>query len=481
MKKISILLFAAMMAGSLSAQIESFSEEDTFVSEPVKPAFNKFDYLQPFKGGMSPKIRCGIAHAIKNGDTPSSYQILAVYNLIGEQLFSVKDAKITSKNNYYMIVNNKTNLALEKIQQGKYYTVKDILISKEDIDSLGTLFNELPFITDTLYYDLDARKLLDRTEPLPQDAKQCLVSKSAVLRLLQPAESYIEWPTKSQIINSRNFEPEQAIYVLSDETGKECYIPLYTQYNYDVLSLKCEITIATRTFIFKSSEKVYVQMGELAQLDAFALVEGYTILKKIFENQRLIDRDKNEYLCKKIALKDGQVVAAITDTLSTKVSYFQIVDFCDTKLSYWYDDKIKVLAVGKQRNNNGEDEKVDFWFFTKHDMDSVEAKIAYEKQKAEQEARKKDERKRQDLIKKYGAKIGQSIADGKACVGMNKEQCQEAMGTPNSIAKDTNNLGAVEVWTYSLGYQMFGGIVPVTVVTFINGKVTSVKEYTSWP
>ena len=49
------------------------------------------------------------------------------------------------------------------------------------------------------------------------------------------------------------------------------------------------------------------------------------------------------------------------------------------------------------------------------------------------------------------------------------------------LPKDTNNLGAVEVWTYSLGYQMFGGIVPVTVVPFINGKVTSVKEYTSWP
>ena len=308
-----------------------------------------------------------------------------------------------------------------------------------------------------------------------------LIPKSTALYQLQPKE----WPTRYEIVRSSDFETRQAIYILIDDAGRECYIPRYanwTYYSYEgvkkLLTLKCDTTITTGKFIFKETRKINFQPGEFAELDAFIRVDVFTTAKKIFENQRIINHSFNDwsrsddvYICKKIAFKDGQIMAAITDTASTSISY------------------MPVRSVSREAfRRNQKNDSLTFlgiegpsWFCKVHDLDSVEAKIAYEEKKAEQEARKKDARKKQELIKKYGAKIGESIANGKACVGMNKNQCKEAMGTPDGITKNTNNLGTVEVWTYSLGYQMFNGLIPVTVVTFVNDKVTSVKEHSSWP
>jgi hypothetical protein len=84
---------------------------------------------------------------------------------------------------------------------------------------------------------------------------------------------------------------------------------------------------------------------------------------------------------------------------------------------------------------------------------------------------------RMNLIKKYGEKFAQNIIDGKACVGMTKEMCQIAMGRPNNTTRNTSSLGVVEVWTYSTMYELFGGLAPIVVVTFLDNKVTSVDEY----
>lgn len=460
MKKISILLFAVMMAGSLGAQIESFSEEDTFVSEPVKPAFNKLDYLQPHDGSLSP---CG--------EWEYGY---GIYNIIGEQLFCMAQTNISSPLydrdlSNYVLVKDKDGLVLSKIQQGKYYIVKDILISKEEKDSIQNIFQTLNFTSDTLYFDKNGQ-LLDKNQPMPQKKRIYYLPKDVVFNVL--FNPYREWKNADMLTIGSNLLV--ALYILSDNNGNEYYVPLPdAHYGKDLYNLQNQ----------------NIRFGKLVDISSFISVKGYNIVKEKFENQRIT---KNSYnycankrdivLCKKIALKDGQVMAAITDTMSTTISYMPILNTQKRGLTWCqkHDSLMFMeLITNYSEHNAGKYETMDFC--TIHDLDSIETKIAYEKQKAEQEERKKDARKRQDLIKKYGTKIGQSIADGKACVGMNKEQCQEAMGTPNSIAKDTNNLGAVEVWTYSLGYQMFGGIVPVTVVTFINGKVTSVKEYTSWP
>lgn len=481
MNRISILLFAVVMAGSLSAQIESFSESDIFVSTPSQPAFDKLIYLQPFEGNMSPKIRCTIGTALKLGDTPESNQRLIVYNLIGEQLFGISpthhDPIYTNTGDcikpetYNFIVVKKNNvISLKKFPQGNYYIVKDILITKEEIDSLKNIIENCEYIGDTLVSS--DGKWIDNMPKLPKGSKMCIIPREVVLQKLFDKESYdyTEWPTSQDILKDKSYKEHivKALYVISDEEGNEYYIPSHKNKGMRIINKK----------------DVFIP-GYLVGISDFITVKGFTELKKIFENKRLVNRDRKEFLCKKIAVKDGYVVAAITDTLSTEISYYNILDFCDARLNWRTKDYVKVLATGNlidnYDNSYSSKNKVDYWYFTKHDLDSVEAKIAYEERMEEQDKLRKDERKKQDLIKRYGSKIGQSIADGKACVGMNKEQCKEALGTPDNITKNTSNLGSVEVWTYSLGYQIYNGLIPITVVTFLDNKVTSVDEYSSWP
>lgn len=463
MKKVSMLLFAVMMAGSLSAQIDSFSEEDV-ISKSNKPSFSKKECLQPYQGNLSPSGRY-------------------VYDIIGEQLFCKSQAKINSTQRKYVLVRENNHIVLSNLQQGEYYFVKNILITEEEKDSLRNVFNNLPFISDTLYYsEVNAwavAQLLDKSQPLPKKAKQYIIPKDDILKVLY--NQYRKWPTEENFEEEKNINV--AIYILTDKAGKEYYVPMEDSRYENAFELK----------IVKSAwpNPISFYPGMLAGVSDFVVVKGFETIKRMFENQRIrlhkydvCDNGTDVNICKKIAFKDGNIVAAITDTLSMNISYLTISGLHKRELSWcqkgdtltfleirvpvnqWYDGRIEYGTMDYCRIN---------------DLDSVEAKIAYEKRMAEQEKLRKDERKKQELIKKYGQKIGQSIAKGEACVGMTKEQCKEAIGTPDEITKNTSNLGVVEVWTYTLGYRMFEGLVPITVVTFLDDKVSSVNEYTSWP
>ena len=107
---------------------------------------------------------------------------------------------------------------------------------------------------------------------------------------------------------------------------------------------------------------------------------------------------------------------------------------------------------------------------------SIEIRKASEDEQrlAEQEK----EKKKQSLTHKYGLKYAQDIIDGKASVGMSKEMCKEALGSPDEITKSTNSSGSVEIWVYSLYHKYYPSLYPIIVVTFTNEKVTSVNEYT---
>lgn len=461
MKKISILLFAIMIVGSLCAQIESFSESDIIMSTPSKPTFDKFNYLQPFTGNLSPF-----------GSN--------VTNIIGEQLFCKTSGQINSTQNYYVVAKSKEGLFLSQIEQGKYFTVKDILISKEEIDSLKSLFKALSFKSDTLYYN-DVNNtvavILDKSQPLPKKVKQFMIPKEDVFTILY--HKYRNWPNMGEFVKGQ--EIQTAIYVLTDEKGCEYYIPLKDK----------RYENAYKFELHKSS--ILFFPGSLADISCFVTVSGFKNIKKNFEGQRIIrqsfEKGKNKddiKICKKIAFKDGQIMAAVSDTMSTTISYFPITGLKKRALSWFQQNDsllfIKIKAgTSKYMDANGNYVYATMEYCTIHDLDSVEAKIAYEKRMEEQEKLRKDERKKQELIKKYGVKIGESIVEGKACVGMNSEQCMEAMGIPDNISKKTSNLGVIEIWTYSREYRIYNGLVPITVVTFLDEKVTSVDEYSSWP
>ena len=60
----------------------------------------------------------------------------------------------------------------------------------------------------------------------------------------------------------------------------------------------------------------------------------------------------------------------------------------------------------------------------------------------------------QYCINKYGNEKGKLIANGKVTIGMTKEMCKDAWGTPIDLHKTTTKIGTDEHWYYSWKYSL---------------------------
>lgn len=69
-----------------------------------------------------------------------------------------------------------------------------------------------------------------------------------------------------------------------------------------------------------------------------------------------------------------------------------------------------------------------------------------------------------ECIRKYGAKFGSYVAEGKIEIGMNKNMVRDAWGLPDNINKSTGSYGTHEQWVYGDRYLYFQ-----------NGKLTSTQ------
>lgn len=467
MKKFSILLFAIMMVSSLSAQIDSFDDSDNFVVEQENLVFDKFNYLVPYQGTLIPY------DLDQGGNMPFNI----CKNIIGEQVY----LKETQTNNYILARNNE-GLILQKIQPNTYYTVKDILITYEELDSLYNIFKNLPYQYrgDTLCYNKNTTIVIFDVKS--KKVSKAIIPKENVLRSLAEDSPYETWLTRDKYIEQekealeyyRKYNVKEdvyaynAIYILADEKGNEYYVSLN---NSSYLGFRDVVT-----------KDVKYGGGKLIGISSFLAVKGYNNIKSKFENQYVREYFGREvFICKKIALKDGDVVAALTDTLSTTVSYIPVKDIYMTSVGGYgsTDSLISARMIVTSPYNSNYKEDVDY--YTIHDIDSIKNKKAYEEHLAEIEKAKKDEKRKQELIKKYGQKYGTSIFNKEACVGMTKAMCKEAIGSPDQVTKSQTSSGNVEVWSYTLAYQMWNGLAPIIVVTFTNDRVTAIDKYTSWP
>ncbi|MGP8214641.1 MAG: hypothetical protein ACLQQ4_03670 [Bacteroidia bacterium] len=96
------------------------------------------------------------------------------------------------------------------------------------------------------------------------------------------------------------------------------------------------------------------------------------------------------------------------------------------------------------------------------------------KQKEEERIEKENEKKLKDakdahkaeLITKYGQRNGELISEGKVAIGMTKEMCKEAWGTPWDIYKTTTVTGTDEQWFYSWKYNLY----------FRNGMLVKIED-----
>ena len=76
------------------------------------------------------------------------------------------------------------------------------------------------------------------------------------------------------------------------------------------------------------------------------------------------------------------------------------------------------------------------------------------------------DKRKLDLIKKYGQYNAKLILAGTVRVGMSKAMCKEAWGEPTKINTTTNKYGQSEQWVYGSDSYLY----------FENGKLTDIQN-----
>ena len=97
-------------------------------------------------------------------------------------------------------------------------------------------------------------------------------------------------------------------------------------------------------------------------------------------------------------------------------------------------------------------------------LQAQQAKIQDQKDAAAAVAAK--EKRKQDLIAKYGQTTGALIAAGQVKIGMTAAMCIDAWGKPRDINRTTNTYGTTEQWVYNLKSYLY----------FKDGILTSIQN-----
>ena len=424
MKKLSFLLFAVMIVSNLSAQIEEVNAKQ-FVSQKDKTQDSQLNYLMKaefpvFLGNQK-------------------------YNLIGQQLYC------TSNQHFAACLTNSGLLHIERLSK-ESYSVIDILFPGQ-IRNLCREFknNKLLAKRDTVHYFQENKEKVWRYDD--DDILSLMYTSSFcyVLRNKDEKTFYVRWEKTSS--------SSEAMYRIDDK-GRSAYI------------------------------------GDFIALDTYvSLKEKYEGKKFVNKNYKDADQPaKYVWTVQKIGIEEGDIVFVLQHDQSESIEIYPFrrtkptavkteeslnwlesftrhdtilqFDLVDTQNDLYYRDPYKTAEHNAT-------------IFLKNEVDSILQKFSQEKAAflAKEEADK--EATKQMRIDKYGAKFANCIEEKKICIGMTKEMCKEAKGSPDNVSSSKSSIGTIEVWTYTMEYEMWNGLAPIIVVTFTNGKVTDVEEYKS--
>lgn len=488
MKKVFFLLSSMIMVGNMFAQIEefdasSFKEHDQSPQNAPREVF--FD---------------NYSYPINLSKQSSHYSIkdYRPYNLLGHKLYLVNDLvevevgyyKFTF--NLFVVTLSKENvLGIEKVTKGKYYEVVDVAILEEEKKAIySKLQTANDFISEQIpYVEIKRNTFFNATI---KKEKIYSFSKNQAIYLLK---SVSDENPNIDIVSYQNYRKTSricAIYVLKDEDNKLYYVPGRIVENGIVRAKLTDPNISggISEDYYKRVQKSEgsLLLGYGISIADFISVDSYDFYKNKYVGKELVSdsyidyRNEDErrykkdsdltYLAEKLSLKDSKMVLTIYNRAKDIRRVVEIYDY----------DKMSAKARNSQIHKNdsvyilkGSGDYV-YYLILRTEADSLRYKWEQEELQKEREKLAQDEAKRRELINKYGEKNAEYITEGKVCVGMNNEMCREAMGSPDNISKSTNALGEIEQWTYSLGYRYFHGLIPITIVTFVNGEVTSVDE-----
>ena len=427
MKKISILLFAVMMAGGLSAQIEEVNAED-----------------------YAPKKQDVKQKSIPQEQYPANL-LKRPYDLMGQQLYCVQEEVET----YYkpasivsVVIYPDSTIGVKKIKKGAYYTVIDIISSQEQLQALQTRLIQSKNYDKTPYKCVWMNK--EKTYQLTK------TKKNDIPGFLSNGGS---------------------LYVLLDEAGIQ-YFVAWRRAGYDDVKYVRRYDIPSGFVTAARNPVPYLCSPSIGD---FISVNTYNYLKEKYTNKELVyceyydpscqgyysqeeyakEEIKKKYILQieKVGVEKNRIVFVVN-----RNGYKETYEYKKEGLCIISSHKDTIPGVSFGSSNN-----LPF----RMDIDSLLNKWHQEEQIKEAQARAEKAKQKAEYIKKYGTKYAQYIIDGKVCIGMTKEMCQEAKGRPNNTTRNSTSLGKVDVWTYSAWYPL----VPITVVTFLDNKVTSVDEY----
>jgi hypothetical protein len=217
------------------------------------------------------------------------------------------------------------------------------------------------------------------------------------------------------------------------------------------------------------NKSVYLVYGDYAMIQDFISVNTFNHLKSTYEGKEIVsepyynnplisDKDNCIYTTEKVIVLDDKIGLKIKKNKDGEVKHIYVTDEYIRHLSY-HEDSLFVLSGYALRS----------------DADSLAAKWEQEEKQTEQEKIAKDEKRKQELIKRFGQKFAEDIVNGKVTVGMNKEMCKEAIGSPDNITTSTNSNGNVEIWEYTRYHRYYPSLYPIIIV--VHRKFELVGKY----
>lgn len=481
MKKSFFLLCAILATNCINAQIEEFERVDE-TSAPTQSG-SPLGLFKEYDG----------QHML-NQTVP--------FNLVGEKIFLSNPNPISisrDQTTYALDDDKEFNLAIQilpnktwrftPLNKG-YYDVIGEYVDLQSINELHDSIKSLKFKTDKYnYYNYSLSKASNRLGgEIPSSSIESCKTNAKSLDLFFDCFRYpsVYIIPKGQLEGriSRK-EDIDVMYKLRD-SNNNIFLVTHRDRNVLVGSNIAIPVISIKKFIaVRGYETIKKSLEGNEFLLKFDYLRGDFKIFDFIKKQYITFQQGTIFVCKKVSVIDNYIVATLEDKSQSSnnvtVAVYQIGKYT---FNGAYNEARGFIEVNNIEGLILIDGNPDSWETgTKlmGNLASINAVLdeqdkqraaEFEKEKAEKE------KKKQSLVRKYGPTYAQDIIDGKASVGMTKEMCKEALGSPDEISKRTDASGAIEIWVYSLYHKHYPSLYPIIVVIFTNDKVTSVNEYT---
>ena len=500
MKRIIFLSIVTLFAISNYAQIETYesvSPKSTISFEEVQKQYPDLSleeqvllYRELISGGKAKTWQERKHQRLESIQQNTTYPLISLSPdanfdwknkkhinrfLVGDTLYSVRNEKNSKP--IFVLISTNNSVRISKLPVGEYFQVIDMLVCKEDKDSLFKSFNNKTFVEEKI-------TIYDGQKPC-QLRKTVQVGMEDVLGFPKPIKAPI-WEAMYKSISP--------IYVL--KKNDTIYYAEWFEENRRDDRFRRDFSPQTSPL---NNSSFY-----LADISDFVSVKSYNMLKDMYIGKELVPiktgdlHNKKEFIeqveessiwtMKKLLVKGGDFYAECasnnqdkkgiieeirhTNYISNKHFGHYVPDYVDTTTVDTF--SVFTIRVGSTTNYYVQD------FILKSEADALITKWKYEEEQERLADEKKQEQYRANMIQKYGEKYGNLIAKGEICIGMTKDMCRESLGRPEQTNKTTNVLGEVEVLTYisnwimSVWYNIEEK--EYMYVTFMDGQVTSITE-----